>query len=255
MSRQKTAVDHQAIAWQAELARGQEILVNVYATMQAAEAVVRGIAAGRIRGYRPAGHFEAGAYPHSDGAAVWVRHVHGLGLTPLPQSMTVRVPDKSRQAGPVAEVEIPARCPQCGGPRGEARRKSFLRDGVRHTRDTWTNSCGHKDDDRAVLREARRGLERPGYRTIEPVEGGRYAKAVALLADALSSNPWLSAQRGVELLNRHEQLDAVRTVQAFARTSVSGPSTSAKSAALYLNHLDSEARATADSGKAAGGKA
>ncbi|MDX3345991.1 hypothetical protein PV387_23165 [Streptomyces sp. ME02-6987-2C] len=255
MSQQKTAVDHQGIAWQAELANGEEILVNVYATMQAAEAVVRGIAAGRIRGYRPAGHFEAGAYPHSDGAAVWVRYVHGLGLAPLPQSMTVRVPDKSGRTGPVAEVKIAARCPMCGGPRGETRPKTLLRSGVRHVRDTWTNSCDHEDDDRAVLREARRSPEHPGYRTIQPVEGGRYATAVALLADALSSNPWLSAQRGVELLNKHKQFDAVRTVQTFALSSVSGPNTSAKSAALYLNHLDSEACATADTGKATGGKA
>ncbi|MDQ1018797.1 hypothetical protein [Streptomyces afghaniensis] len=246
-----TAADHFAAAYRCQEQPGTEILVNVYRNKQGADAVARGVNTGKFPAYRPAGTFLASAHPHEQGWAVWARCTDGLDLEPLPETMTVRVPDYGRQAGyegvRVVEVEISARCQTCGGPRGETRPDSFVRDGVRHVRDVWTNPCGHPDDYRAVLKEARRRTEPPRHGEprggeIEPVDGGKYAKAVTLLAEWLAENPWLSAQRAVPMLNDRRQYDAALTIRQFATTSLSGPNTSAKSAALYLVHLDTEAR-------------
>ncbi|MEU7323317.1 hypothetical protein ABZ682_22615 [Streptomyces griseoviridis] len=251
MTRQTVASDHQQVAWQCELEPGREILAKAYATMQAAQAVVRGVRTGRYRGYRPAGHFEASAHPHADGVAVWVRYVHGLYLPPLPETVTVRVPDYGSQTGGecvrVVEVEICARCPRCGGPRGEKQPDAFVRDGAHHVWDVWRNGCGHQDDYEAVLREASRGLKPARRRGTEPVEGGKYARAVGLICEVIAVNPWTSALRIIELLNGHGELEAAQTVRQFSLASVSGPSTSAKSAALYLVHLDTQAADTSTS--------
>ncbi|MFI2434746.1 hypothetical protein [Streptomyces sp. NPDC018693] len=246
-----TAADHFAAAYRCQEQPGTEILVNVYRNKQGADAVARGINGGKYPAYRPVGSFQASAHPHEQGWAVWARCTDGLALEPLPQTRIVRVPDYGRQAGyegvRIAEVEISARCQTCGGPRGEARPDTFVRDGVRLVRDAWTNPCGHKDDYRSVLREARRGTQahrhgEPRGGEIQPVDGGHYTKAVTLLAGWLAENPWLSAQRAIERLNDHREYDAAHTVREFAMTSLSGSNTSAKSAALYLVHLDTTAR-------------
>jgi hypothetical protein len=245
-----TAADHFAAAFRCQEQPGTELLVNVYRNKQGADAVARGINTGKYPAYQPAGYFQASAHPHEHGWAVWARYVEGLDLEPLPRTRIARVPDYGRQAGyegvRIVEVEISTRCQTCGGPRGEARPDSFVRDGVRHVRDAWTNPCGHKDDYRAVLREARRGTQahrhgEPRGGEIQPVDGGKYAKAVTLLAGWLAENPWLSAQRAIGMLNDRRQYDAAHTVREFAMASLSGFSTSAKSAALYLVHLDTAA--------------
>ena len=165
--------------------------------------------------------------------------------------MTVRVPDYGTQRGyegvRVVTVEISARCQMCGGPRGEAKPDPFVCDGEHLVRDAWTNGCGHGDDYAVVLEEARQRADRPRRvkprdGEIEAVEGGRFAEAVALIAAAREENPWFSAQRAITLLNDHGQHEAAAEVRTFVMTNAGGHSTSANSAALYLVHLDAEAR-------------
>ncbi|MEU6595412.1 hypothetical protein ABZ923_40505 [Streptomyces sp. NPDC046881] len=245
-----TAADHFAAAYRCLEEPGTELIVNVYLNRQGAEAVARGINTGKYPAYQPAGSFQASAHAHEQGWAVWARYVEGLDLEPLALTRIVRVPDHGCQAGyegvRIVEVEISARCQTCGGPRGEVRPDPFVRDGARLVRDAWDNPCGHKDDYRSVLREARRGTQahrhgEPRGGEIEPVDGGKYAKAVRLLAGWLGENPWLSAQKAIPLLKRCREFEAARMVREFAMTSLSGPNTSAKSAALFLVHLDTEA--------------
>ncbi|MFF5968156.1 hypothetical protein ACFY64_31435 [Streptomyces collinus] len=246
--------DHYAAAFRCQEQPGTELLVNVYANRQGADAVARGINSGKFPAYQPGGTFQASAHPHEAGWAVWARCTDGVDLPPLAETMTVRVPDYGRQTGQegvrVVEVEISARCQTCGGPRGETRPDTFVRDGVRHTRDAWDNSCGHKDPSKAVLREAlrrRQALHGESRREeIEPVDGGQYAKAVTLLVEWIAENPWLGAKRAMQKLEGRRQHAAAAVIREFALSNPGGLSTSARSAALYLNHLDSLARDTAD---------
>ncbi|MGJ3559017.1 hypothetical protein ACR6C2_08560 [Streptomyces sp. INA 01156] len=87
-----TLVDHQAAAWRLELQPGVEGLVKVYASKQGGEAVARASATARSprTGWR---HIDAVAAMNSTGTAVWARYVKGLDLPPLPETMTVSVPD------------------------------------------------------------------------------------------------------------------------------------------------------------------
>ncbi|MYR58862.1 hypothetical protein GTY54_22350 [Streptomyces sp. SID625] len=246
--------DHQAIAWKCQLEPGKEVLVDVYGTRQAAEAVARGVRSGKFRAYRPAGAYDAVACPAQYGTAVWARYVDGLDAEPVPETMTVRVPDYCTQPGyegvTVVTVEISARCRACGGPRGKGRPDTFVRDGKRLVRDAWDNACGHHDSYTAVLHEARHRVEHPRKHKgelrggeLKGVEGGKYAAAVDLIASALEVNPWFSAQKAIALLNDNGEHQAAATVRDFAMSNVAGPSTSGKSAALFLVHLDTEARA------------
>ncbi|KQW13593.1 hypothetical protein [Streptomyces sp. Root369] len=238
---------HRDIALKCRLEPDTELLVNVYRNRQGGDAVARGINSGTYNAYRPSGAYQASAHPHAEGWSVWARYVEGLDLAPLAQTRIVRVPDYGRQVGyegvRVVEVEISVRCQTCGGPRGEARSEFFVRDGVRRVRDAWTNACGHQDDYAAVLAEVRRGTDEPRRGAITPVDGGQFAQAVDLLAEALAENPWLSAKKAIPLLDGHQQSDAAQAVREFAKSSGSGTNTSAKSAAIYLVHLDTEARA------------
>lgn len=56
----------------------------------------------------------------------------------------------------VREVEISPTCPECGGPRGEARSMRQHEDGATYYVDVWKNPCGHVDMYRDVAEEARR---------------------------------------------------------------------------------------------------
>lgn len=245
--------DHQAAAYAVEFAAGSEIRVATYPAAASAVAVARGITTGRIRGYRPAGAFEAAAHMAEEGATVWARFTGGAELPPLPTSMTVRVPDYGTQVGyegvRVVTVEISSRCRVCGGPRGPVRPDSFVRDGVRRERDAWTNTCGHADPYPAVLKEAALFAEhgparlRPAGAEIRGVKGGRFRKAVDLIAAELAVSPNRSALRAIELLTEageHPAADAIRVLWAG---SPNGGNTSARSAALYLIHHDEQAAA------------
>ena len=79
--------------------------------------------------------------------------------TTEPATMTVRVIDRGTGRGynglAIRTVTIPAVCPTCGGPRGEATGHYFCEDGAWYTCDRWQNSCGHIDMYSAVLAEAR----------------------------------------------------------------------------------------------------
>lgn len=253
----KTQTDHQAMAWACEAAAteapGTEVRINLYPARGSGEAVARGIRTGNIRAYRPMGSFDAGAYPAEGGTAVWARFVAGLGLEPLPQELTVRVPDYGRQAGyegvRVVSVQISARCLVCGGPRGALRPDSFVRDGVRLQRDAWTNPCGHADDYTAVLKEARRRQELGDARIrldipggdLKGIEGGAYCRAVDLIAERLATWPWLSALGAINLLTAHGEHDAADAVHAYRTNSHSGPHASGKGAARFLNYCDRQA--------------
>jgi hypothetical protein len=251
--------DHQAAAVQCEVAAGAEVLICEYPTRASAESVAKYIREGIIRAYRPSGAFEAYAYPSQGGMTVWARYSGGAELKTLPLAMTVRVPDYGSQVGyegvRVLTVEISARCPVCGGPRGELRPDLFVRDGVRRERDTWSNLCGHVDTYAAVLQEAARRRElgenadrprtagRPrSVKELRGVDGGRYCTAVEVIAAELSSSPWLSALRAAEILDDRGEHAAADAVRAY-RVTCPGTNTSAKSAALYLNHCDRQALA------------
>lgn len=243
--------DHQRVAWKCQAEPGTEFRVEVYSNWQSAGAIARRIGSAHIGFYRPAGAYEASAHPCQYGTAVWARYVAGLGLEPLPTTMTVRVPDYGRQAGyegvRIAEVEISARCQVCGGPRGEARPDTFVRDGAPLVRDAWMNSCGHADDYAAVLEEARQraGLPRllrrePEGRELKGVEGGEFAAAVDLIAEALTAAPHTRAKTAARFLEDQGHPVAAAAIRAFVAANVTGGQTSARGAALYLNRLDTE---------------
>jgi hypothetical protein len=245
--------DHQAAAYAVEFAAGTEIRVATYTAAASAEAVARGINSGRIRGYRPVGAFEAAVHVAEEGATVWARFTGGDEVAPLPTSMTVRVPDYGTQTGyegvRVVTVEISSRCRVCGGPRGPVRPDSFVRDGVRLERDAWTNTCGHRDDYAAVLKEAAlfgqwgHGRARPRGGDLRGVTGGRFRKAVNLLAEWLVTSPHMSAVRAAGLLDEAGEDRAAREVRSLWAGSPNGGNTSARSAAMYLIRLDEQAQA------------
>ncbi|MFD0209199.1 hypothetical protein ACFVH9_08675 [Streptomyces hirsutus] len=257
-----TLVDHQAAAWRLELQPGVEGLVKVYASKQGGEAVARGIRNGTIAAYGPAGTFDAVAAMHSTGTAVWARYVKGLDLPPLPETMTVSVPDYGPQAGYegvwVVEVEIFARCQLCGCLRGPVLKDTFIRDGARHVRDTWTNVCGHKDNYQTVLEEAQRRKDRAGYRlrqhvAIKGVQGGKFTAAVGVIAEGIAETQWLSAKKAAHLVEDAGHGKAADLIWEFIRSNRS-KTPSARAAALYLMQRDTEALAAADRNQTTGVK-
>lgn len=78
-------------------------------------------------------------------------------------TMRVRIRDRASEApwgvGPTAPivrtVYVPARCPRCGGERGEPSNLNQYDDGVHYSVDVWRNPCGHVDRYEDVMREAR----------------------------------------------------------------------------------------------------
>ncbi|PWI16070.1 hypothetical protein DI272_19265 [Streptomyces sp. Act143] len=255
-----TAADHRAIAFKLESQRGTEFLVHVYPSSQSGQAVARGICTGKYPSYQPAGAFQAIASQHDDGTAVWARYVDGLDLPPIAREMTVRVPDYGTQPGyegvRLVEVTISARCPRCGGPRGAVRKDHFVRDGARMVRDAWHNGCGHQDDYQAVLAEAARRAKQvtktaepqPRGGEIEPVQGGRYEKAVRLIVEALKAAPWARVRVAARLLEENGEREAADAVRQFIGASATRNNTSARAVARYLVHLDSNAAADTSTG-------
>ncbi|WP_143668090.1 hypothetical protein [Streptomyces carpinensis] len=215
--------------------------------------VARLIGDGTIVVYRPRGSFEAYAARHESGTAVWTRYVAGLDVEPMPDRLTVRVPDYGPQRGyegvRIATVEISSRCSRCGGPRGPVRAHSFVRDGARLICDRWTNACGHVEEYSAVLAEARQlaASAGPGGRNrrkppIAGVDGGRYKAAVDLIAEYLREVPHWRALSASNVVERAGHAEAARVIRRFVQASPTGHSTSARGAALYLNDLDTRTR-------------
>lgn len=97
---------------------------------------------------------------------------------PKTQLMTVRVVDRSERGAinTIRTITIPATCPTCGGPRGEAQPFTWTEDGEDYTADIWKNRCGHGEGHQALL-----------------VEGRRYAELVDVEGDMPLS--WISGLR------------------------------------------------------------
>lgn len=81
---------------------------------------------------------------------------------PAPETMTVTVRDRSREAPwgvgvttPVTrKITISAFCPRCGQRRGEPQGLNQCDDGAWYWVQVWTNPCGHLDMYEDVLSEA-----------------------------------------------------------------------------------------------------
>jgi len=115
----------------------------------------------------------AGVYDGLTAAGVRIPTVLAAGFEAVRQavrlttSMTVRVRNQAAEtpwgSGPtspvVTTVTIPAVCPRCGGPRGEARTLRQHEDGTTYFVDVWDNPCGHVDLYEDVVREAARYRE------------------------------------------------------------------------------------------------
>ena len=53
-------------------------------------------------------------------------------------------------------IEISDKCPICGKPRGKTKPYRFFEDGEWFVVDRWVNSCGHIDDYKDCLIEAKK---------------------------------------------------------------------------------------------------
>jgi hypothetical protein len=240
--------NHNAAAEKARQAPGMWTMISVYRGYQSGDSVARGIRAGRLSAYRPAGAFEAYAAMHDDGTAVWARCIDGIpDITPMPQTLTVRVPDYGTQRGydgvRITTVEISSKCQRCGGPRGPLTAHHFVKDGTPLVCDRWVNACGHPDEYSVVLTEAQRrvdlaGVPRPKGPEIKGVEGGQFTVPVDFIALALKAKPWMRARAAAALLEGLGHTQAAEVIRAFAESNVTGYQTSAKAAALYLMERD-----------------
>ena len=76
--------------------------------------------------------------------------------------MTVRVIDRAAMDAAwgtshfrvvIKELTLTAKCPVCGGVRGDPQAHRFHEFGEHHTVDKWDNPCGHIDKYRSVLGE------------------------------------------------------------------------------------------------------
>ncbi|MER5699660.1 hypothetical protein ACWDBO_37435 [Streptomyces mirabilis] len=240
--------NHTAAAEKARLAPGVWTMVSVYRGFQSGDSVARGIRAGRVSAYRPAGTFEAYPAMHDDGTAVWARCVDGVpDITPMPQTLTVRVPNYGTQRGyegvRITTVEISSKCQRCGGPRGPLTAHHFVKDGTPLVCDRWVNDCGHPDEYSIVLTEAQRrvdlaGVPRPKDPQVKGVEGGQFTVPVDFIALALKTKPWMRARAVAKLLEDLGHRQAAEVIRTFAESNVTGYQTSAKAAALYLIERD-----------------
>ncbi|MFB6963246.1 hypothetical protein ACFCYB_41430 [Streptomyces sp. NPDC056309] len=250
--------DHQAVAANSQQTPGAWILAALYDGRMTGQSVARMIRNGTMAAYRPAGSFDAYEAMHDGGSAVWVRYVAGLDVVPMSDTLTVRVPDYGPQRAYVGvcirTVDISSRCRRCGGPRGPVRAQTIVKDGSRLVCDAWENACGHQDDYRFVLAEARALAERgPSQRAKSPktppirgVEGGRYAAAVDLIAELIQEKPPLRALRVLPHIEAHGLVDAAQVIRYFVADSATGSQTSARSAALHLIELDEKDRWAAE---------
>lgn len=76
--------------------------------------------------------------------------------------MTVTIPSKREHEGlptNVMTIEIPAICPECGGPRGKVRPGISYDGSQRLHVDSWINPCGHVDVYSDVREEYRKLME------------------------------------------------------------------------------------------------
>ncbi|MEV5007254.1 hypothetical protein [Streptomyces sp. NPDC055692] len=245
--------DHQAIAANSRQTPGAWILAAMYDGRMTGQSVARMIRNGTMGAYRPVGAFDAYEAMHDGGSSVWVRYVAGLDVVPMPDTVTVRVPDYGTQRGYegvcIRTVDISSRCRRCGGPRGPIRSHTFVKDGTRLVCDAWENDCGHQDTYAFVLAEARVLAERvqsrrpksPKTPLIRGVEGGRYAAAVDLIAELFREKPTLRALAVLPHIEAHGHMDAVQVIRYFVSDSPTGTYTSARAAALHLIELDEEA--------------
>ena len=85
--------------------------------------------------------------------------------------MYVRVLDRSgwgsdRVWPKVVLVKIADTCPICGGPRGDPRPFRGSEDGEQYVCDVWDNECGHTDQYRDVMIEAKAEQARIGGQLI-----------------------------------------------------------------------------------------
>ncbi|MFB7115173.1 hypothetical protein [Streptomyces sp. NPDC056291] len=250
--------DHQAIAANSRQTPGAWVLAAMYGGRMTGQSVARMIRNGTMGAYRPAESFDAYEAMHDGGSAVWVRYVTGLDVAPMPDTVTVRVPDYGPQPGYegvcIRTVDISSRCRRCGGPRGPIRSHTFVKDGTRLVCDAWENDCGHQDDYRFVLAEARalaegnrsQSAKSPKKPLIRGVEGGRYTAAVDLIAELFREKPSLRALRVLPHIEAHGHMDAAQVIRYFVGDSATGPHTSARAAALHLIELDEETRRAAE---------
>lgn len=237
---------HADAAARAQAEPGTWVLANVYETQESGQATARSIRCGNGPiAYRPAVDWESYAAPHTDGTAVWVRHVAGLkNLEPLPETLTVRVADYGTQPGyagvRVTPVVISAKCVRCGGPRGPVATHHFLRRSRRIWCHVWENRCGHADEYNALIEEAER-LKQPAPPKgpeIKGVEGGKFAPAVDLIAALLKERPRVKAHVAATALADGGHTAAAEAVRAFIGMTGVGRMTSAQAAARYLVQCD-----------------
>lgn len=251
------AANHRQTATAARQAPGVWTPVSVYPARESALTVARHVRQGGITAYKPAGSFESYAAIHDDGTAVWARYVDGVtDPAPMPDTLTVRVPDYGTQPGyegvTIKTVVIAATCRSCGGPRGDVRESQFMRDGTRHACDTWDNPCGHADKYTDVLREAqiREDLLRhmlPKVELLRGIPGGLFADAVDFLGELIGQDSRLPALVAADLLDEAGQVWAAEVVRAFASRGPGRYNKLAHSAALYLIERDTQ-RAEGDGG-------
>lgn len=249
------SANHRETATAARQAPGVWTPVSVYPARESALTVARHIRQGGITAYEPAGSFESYAAVHDDGTAVWARYVDGVtNLAPLPEILTVRVPDYGTQVGyegvTIKTVVIAGTCRSCGGPRGRVRESRFMRDGAHHACDTWDNACGHADMYTEVLREAqiREDLLRqmlPKVQLLRGIPGGLFADAVDFLGELIGQDSSLPALAGADFLEEAGQVWAAEVVRAFASRGPGRYNKLASSAALYLIDRDNK-RAAGD---------
>ncbi|WP_133171775.1 hypothetical protein [Streptomyces sp. 111WW2] len=207
--------------------RGEWFRAGAYSTAGSARTMAYNVGAATFKSYRPAGSFEAYAETCSEGHTLWVRYVAGDGPVPeLRDTLTLRVRHDGEQFGyedvAVMMVNVRARCPVCGGPRGTTIAPySFEHGGEQLTADAWHNPCGHTDAyDEVIAESLRRDSTSPATLVLRAVAErrlGQHAAAVILV------------------LEQHGHADAAALVRAEIKNR-NGHLT-AKQAALYLQSL------------------
>jgi hypothetical protein len=224
--------------------------VSVYPARQSADGIVQQVRTGKLKAYCPAGFYDAYAAIHPDGAAVWVRYMVGaVELEPLPDNLTVRVPDYGPEGRDelveIRTVVISATCPRCGGLRGKVNSTRFVRDGATHSCDTWHNACGHQDAYVTVLAEAQERealLKRllPRVYRMRGVPGGLFATAVDLIGDLVADDRMVRAHAAADVLEQAGHVWEAEVIRAYANGSTVRGGMLARSVAVYLNDRDTD---------------